>query len=239
MPEKILKPSILAISGVSTGGKTYIAELLPEPIFYMAISHTTRINRSHEFNGLDYYFVSQEEFNSISFIETTTFVGNSYGLSTKEINNTSGRILAHVCDLNGMSALFDNYDHCFKVFIDIHPHDIARRMLSRWMDNSKEDLAYLSERIHYALTYELDQNITPHVYIKDKSEFDAKLNIIVSACKASPLPKPVLVIRNTPFQGITADCIHQFLLSHPRPKRGELFNTISDQLISLIEKHRV
>ena len=66
--KKILKQnekgSLIVISGPSGSGKDSICERLKEykENFYVSISCTTRKPRSGEEDGINYYFLSKEEF---------------------------------------------------------------------------------------------------------------------------------------------------------------------------------
>jgi guanylate kinase len=52
--------------------------------FKKVVSSTTRTKRAGEEDGRDYYFLTDEEFDQIDFIQTTEFAGNRYGSSVVE-----------------------------------------------------------------------------------------------------------------------------------------------------------
>ena len=57
---------IVILSSPSGAGKTsLVKEISSKNNFSISISHTTRKPRSNEKNGIDYYFVSLEEFKKI------------------------------------------------------------------------------------------------------------------------------------------------------------------------------
>jgi len=231
---------LLIISGVSTGGKTYIAEVLPEILFDIAISHTTRPRRSHEFNAMDYHFVNDESFSNTDFLETTNFAGYQYGLSKAESTQTGNRILAHVCDWEGLNYMYQMFpDRCLRVFIDIEPLDIVRRMLARWMDNASADLAYLAKRIHHALTVELSWSGDVDIYIANNEQFSTQLQHIINAFKSDCVPHPIPLIRKSPFTDLSETSIHEFLLGSQRPKRGDSHRRLTEQLFTLINSSRL
>ena len=62
--EKIL----VILSSPSGVGKTTLTKKIQQKYnnFKISVSHTTRKPRSNEVNGVDYYFVSKEEFSIIS-----------------------------------------------------------------------------------------------------------------------------------------------------------------------------
>ncbi|MCF0113345.1 MAG: guanylate kinase [Bacilli bacterium] len=81
---------MILLVGASASGKTEIAKCLREEFHIVkAITHTTRAMRVGEKNGVDYHFVSQEEFASLekegAFVETASYNGNHYGSSKAEV----------------------------------------------------------------------------------------------------------------------------------------------------------
>ncbi len=80
---------IVILSSPSGAGKTsLVKEISSKNNFSISISHTTRKPRSNEKNGIDYYFVTLEEFKKIiseqKFLEYAKVFKNYYG-SSKDI----------------------------------------------------------------------------------------------------------------------------------------------------------
>jgi guanylate kinase len=91
----------IVISGPSGAGKSTILKRLFEDYpdkFGFSISHTTRGPRGSEKDGVEYYFVTKEQFLDLvdkkGFVEHAQFGGNHYGTSIKAINDIAekGRI---------------------------------------------------------------------------------------------------------------------------------------------------
>jgi guanylate kinase len=82
-----MKGAILVLSGPSGAGKSTIIHKAEAAIggYYFSISTTTRTPREGEVDGVDYYFVSKEEFEEDikagNFLEYATVHGNYYGTS--------------------------------------------------------------------------------------------------------------------------------------------------------------
>ncbi len=82
---------LIVLSSPSGGGKTTIARQLIERRSNMAfsVSATTRPMRPGERDGVDYYFLSREEFerrrDAGEFLETASYEGNLYGTLMSEI----------------------------------------------------------------------------------------------------------------------------------------------------------
>ncbi len=116
--EKILdKGSILVISGPSGCGKSSLLKEVYKDIdnYHFSISTTTRDMREGEQDGVDYYFVSKEEFEQDikddNFLEWAEVHGNYYGTSLKPI----------------LKALEETKIVFFD--IDVQGHDIIRMKL--------------------------------------------------------------------------------------------------------------
>jgi guanylate kinase len=80
------KKSILVFSGPSGAGKSTLIKYVLQTFdqeFGVSISCTTRPRRASEINGVDYHFVSHEQFRSLvqddQFLEYTECYGNLYG----------------------------------------------------------------------------------------------------------------------------------------------------------------
>lgn len=89
----------------------------------VAVSHTTRLAREGEIDGVHYHFVSQGKFEEMvsngEFIENKTFASNSYGTSSKAVEDIAAK--NQVCfleiDIHGAIALKKRCFLCRFVFI--------------------------------------------------------------------------------------------------------------------------
>ncbi len=85
MISKSRKGLILILSSPSGAGKTTLAKKIADQDnnFKVSVSYTTRAPRPNEINGVDYNFVSIEEFQKLSnqnkFLEQAKVFGNYYG----------------------------------------------------------------------------------------------------------------------------------------------------------------
>ncbi len=81
---------MIILSSPSGAGKTTLVKKLSKiNNFKISISYTTRVPRINEINGKDYYFVSQNEFESLiknnELLEYAKVFNNYYGSSKKKV----------------------------------------------------------------------------------------------------------------------------------------------------------
>lgn len=87
---------VFVIAAPSGTGKTTVCRKLLErdPRLRLSVSHTTRKPRSGEIDGVDYYFVTEDEFDRLveldGFLEHAKYVENIYGTSWKAIEGPLG-----------------------------------------------------------------------------------------------------------------------------------------------------
>jgi len=109
------KGLLVILSGPSGVGKgtvrKYIMSNFKLDLSY-SISMTTRAKRDKEVDGVDYYFVSKEEFqrniDEDNFLEWEEFVGNRYGTpkdKVEELRNQGKHILLEI-EINGAQEVF-------------------------------------------------------------------------------------------------------------------------------------
>ena len=100
---------ILIFSGPSGVGKsTIIKELIHHKELYFSISHTTREKRHNEEDGVDYFFISVDEFNNLIsenyFIEYEKYGTDYYGTGNDQLN-TKHEITVLDVEVNGATKL--------------------------------------------------------------------------------------------------------------------------------------
>ena len=140
--EYMKKGSILVVSGPSGSGKTSLARAVCEELedkSYFSISTTTRAMREGEKNGVDYFFVSKEEFlkdiEEGYFLEWAEVHGNFYGTSKRQINEAlkEGKIVFLDIDVQGHEAVRKAYpDIVTSVFVTTKDkHTLIERLKKR------------------------------------------------------------------------------------------------------------
>ena len=118
--------NFITISAPSGSGKTTLCKALQlvEPEIEWSISYTTREKRSIEENGVDYFFISEEEFEDLiiqgHFVEWQNVHGFYYGTSVSNLENAikNDKIMLIEMDVKGsmsIKKLFPN--QTFSIFI--------------------------------------------------------------------------------------------------------------------------
>ncbi|MGK9368741.1 guanylate kinase [Melioribacter sp. Ez-97] len=155
------KPKLFVFSAPSGAGKTTIVkELLKTfPELKYSVSATTRKKRPGEIDGVDYYFLTEEEFKKKiengEFVEWEKFYDYYYGTLKKSVDDNLANGYNTVFEVDVKGAL--NIKKIFPdaVLIFIVPPDIEalkKRLLNRKTE-TEEDLKKRIERAEMELGY--------------------------------------------------------------------------------------
>lgn len=170
MPTK----SLIVISAPSGAGKTTLCtKLLAEfPKLVLSISSTTRAPRGEEKNGVEYFFLTREQFESQikaeRFAEWAQVHGNYYGTSKDVIEKTfaQGNSVLLDIDVQGAALLAKSYPkETYRIFIS--PPDMAsleKRLRSRGTDSEET----IQKRLRNAETEMKSASLFDKVIINDQ-----------------------------------------------------------------------
>jgi guanylate kinase len=146
---------VLVITGQSGAGKgTLIKRLLGLfPQLHLAVSATTRARRPGEVDGVDYYFISDEEFDrrlaAGEFLEYHAFPwGQRSGTLLSEIERIGGEGDVCVLELEteGALAVAEREGRAVSIFITAPLEELERRLTERDTESAGE----ISERLRVA-----------------------------------------------------------------------------------------
>ena len=122
------KGLLIILSGPSGVGKGTVRRYIQDNFnlkFSYSISMTTRPIRDKEVDGVDYYFVTPEEFqrniDAGNFLEWEEFVGNRYGTpkdKVEELRNKGKNVLLEI-EVNGATEVMSkvNDDRVVSIFL--------------------------------------------------------------------------------------------------------------------------
>ncbi len=119
------KPLLIVISGPSGSGKGTLCALLRQalPNLEYSISLTTRQPRPGEQNGVDYFFVSDDEFKTMigrgEFLEWAEVYGHYYGTGRSVVESylRSGRDVLLEIDIQGAQNVKRLFPQAILIFI--------------------------------------------------------------------------------------------------------------------------
>ena len=140
-PEKNIHPLIVTVTGPSGSGKTVLSKKLKDNGFEPLVSTTTRGPRQGEIDGVDYYFLSEEQFQKDLqaglFMENVEYNGVLYGVSSKEASRafSLNRPAVLVAEPHGVEQIRDFCEkqgwQCFRVFVNNDPRLLLGRLINR------------------------------------------------------------------------------------------------------------
>ena len=157
-----LSHKIIIITAPSGAGKTsitkYLLKTFPDQLTF-SISAATRQRRQHEKDGVDYHFLSVEEFKerikNNSFVEwEMVYEGKYYGTLKSEIHRIWKEGKTPLLDIDVQGAVHvrqQHPDHTLSIFIEPPSVDELKKRLST---RGTETLESLDTRLNKA-TYEL------------------------------------------------------------------------------------
>ena len=169
------KGLLIILSGPSGVGKgtvrRYIMDNYSLQLTY-SISMTTRLPRDKEVDGVDYYFVTPEEFqrniDEGNFLEWEEFVGNRYGTpknKVEELRNKGKNVFLEI-EVNGAAEVMSkvNDDRVISFFLMPPSIDALEQRIRR---RKTEDEAIIQERLEKGRKEMAKSSLYDHVILND------------------------------------------------------------------------
>lgn len=183
------KGMVIILSAPSGGGKSSIARALlqQDSKLVLSVSVTTRSPRPGEVDGGDYYFTSEETFNSMvdkgDFLEFATIYGNLYGTKKQFVEDrlSEGYDVLFDIDYQGARQIMDQMPgQTLSIFINPPSIQILfERLNSRRQDDQKT----IDLRMKMAKKEMEDAKHYDHMVINDK--FDDAVGEIMSIIRSA------------------------------------------------------
>ena len=171
--------NLFIIAAPSGCGKTSLVEALIKKTknLCVSISHTTRSPRPDEVNGINYYFVSINEFEEMiknnAFVEHAMVFDNYYGSSTKlirEILDEGVDVILEI-DWQGARQVKENMPNAISIFI-LPPSNEA--LLGRLQQRAQDNVETINKRMSDAQNQMQHFNEFDYLVIND--DFNSALN---------------------------------------------------------------
>lgn len=167
---------LIVLSGPAGVGKDTLIEQwqLVAPNLRRLVTYTTRRQALHERHGLDYYFVTEEEFHALreqgAFIECAEVHGNWYGtprFAMEELRN-AGRDVVLRIDVQGAMQVRQKYPEAVLIFVAPPSlEELEQRLRRRGRDdeeairvrllNAREEMKYIPQYDYLVINDDLNR----------------------------------------------------------------------------------
>jgi len=176
---------LFVISAPSGAGKTTLCRIVLEAFVDMrySVSYTTRACRNGEKDGVDYYFVTQDDFEkgiaNGMWAEWAEVHGNYYGTSADFLEGelAAGRDILLDIDVKGTRQIIERFPHSVTIFIMPPSLDILRQRLESRGTDSADVIAV---RLSNAKKEMAQKSLYRHVIMNDRlSDAIAELTTLI------------------------------------------------------------
>jgi guanylate kinase len=166
-------PKVFVITGPSGVGKGTLIRTLRErvPELELAVSATTRPPRAGERDGVDYHFLTAEEFErrvaAGEFVEHARYSGRRYGTLRAELERRleGGHPVVLEIELQGARQVRESLPDAVQIFI-APPSDVALR--TRLVGRGTDDPEQVARRLETAREELRAKDEFAHVVVNDR-----------------------------------------------------------------------
>ena len=146
---------LIVLSGPAGSGKTTLSRMLAErrEDCELSLSATTRESRANEKDGVDYFFLTVEEFErrkkAGDFAESAKVFGNYYGTPLAFLRErlSAGKNVVMDIDVQGAMTLMEIFPKEVFVFIVPKSKEILKQRL---VDRKRDDAEEIKRRLEFA-----------------------------------------------------------------------------------------
>ena len=194
-------PLLIVITGPSGVGKdAALNEMKKAGLpFHYVVTATTRPKRSGERDGVDYQFLSEDEFNRLlgtnQFLEWAIVYGNYYGVPKREVAKAlrEGQDAIVKVDIQGAATIKRILPDA--VFIFLMPPSM-QELGNRLRQRQGIALAELNLRLNKARKEIENLSLCDYVVVSHKDEIDlvvSQINAIIAAEKCRLKPRVIIL----------------------------------------------
>ena len=148
------KGRLIVFSAPSGCGKgTMLAEILKNEKFRCSVSATTRSPREGEIDGVNYHFLTREDFesriNAEQFLEHAEYCGNYYGTLMSEVDSYLDKGINVILEIEVQGAMKIRETRPEALFVFIAPPSVAE-LTRRLKQRGTETDEVIAERVSQA-----------------------------------------------------------------------------------------
>lgn len=185
------KGTLFIVSGPSGCGKgTVLAEILKQDNVYYSVSATTRAPRPGEVNGVNYHFLSKDEFEKLiengGMLEYANYCGNYYGTPKKPVEDmlAEGKNVILEIEVQGALKVMEKCPEAVSVFI-LPPSlkELRRRLHKRGTETEEvieKRIGEAADEIRKAVNYD---------YVMINGELEIAVSDLLSIINSQKLKK--------------------------------------------------
>lgn len=167
------EPMVIVLSGPSGVGKDTVLNRMKRSggSMYFAITATSRSRRSQEVDGVDYHFVSRDEFRAMidgeELLEWAEVYGNLYGVPKSQVREAlrQGRDAVIKVDVQGAETIKRLVPQALLIFVSPPSMDTLEKRLHK---RSTESASDLKRRIDTARQEMDKQQLFDYVVVNDE-----------------------------------------------------------------------
>ncbi len=187
--ERQRQPLLIVISGPSGVGKDSVVQRMKarELPFHFVVTATTRPKRPHEVHGVDYFFLSQEEFDEMierdELLEHALVYSDYKGIPKQQVRQAlaSGKDVVMRIDVQGAKTIRNLCPEALLIFLSTRTEEeLVKRLKARRTEDPQE-LDLRLETVHQ----ELEQvHLFDYYVINAENELDTTVDTILAIIHA-------------------------------------------------------
>ncbi len=185
------KPLLIIVSGPSGVGKDVTLKRMKErgAPFHFLVTNTTRPQREGELEGIDYYFITADEFNAKlergEFLEHAVVYGFQYGNSRSKIQQMLARgedVILRI-DPQGAEAIRHKVDGALFIFLAASWSELEHRLRERRTESEEA----LQVRLRMSTVEMQDMYKFDYVVVNREGRLDKTVDDIEAIIRAEKL----------------------------------------------------